>query len=63
MDVYQCPDCPLRFRYATELEDHLRNDHPSFEVTSKTIEDALMSASHRHRHRRRGHMGPDTNAG
>jgi hypothetical protein len=56
MYVYQCPECNLRFQYATELEHHLRVDHPDFEVTPKSIEDALMSASHRPRHARRFHV-------
>jgi hypothetical protein len=27
MSVHQCPRCPLRFSYRTELEFHLREDH------------------------------------
>jgi predicted nucleic acid-binding Zn ribbon protein len=50
MYVYQCPECNLKFAYATEMEQHLSLDHPDFEVTPKTIEDSLMSASHRPRH-------------
>jgi hypothetical protein len=50
MYVYQCPECQLKFQFASELEQHLSIDHPGFEVTAKTIEDALMSASHRPRH-------------
>ncbi len=26
--VHQCPSCELRFRYRTELVDHVRRDHP-----------------------------------
>jgi hypothetical protein len=26
--VHQCPRCDLRFAFRTELEDHLRADHP-----------------------------------
>jgi hypothetical protein len=50
--VYQCPECNLKFQYATELEQHLSLDHPDFHVTPKTIEDSLMSASRRPRHAR-----------
>jgi hypothetical protein len=50
MYVYQCPECNLKFQYASELEQHMSIDHPDFHVTPKTIEDALMSASHRPRH-------------
>ena len=28
--MHQCPKCELRFTYQTELDDHCRNDHPSF---------------------------------
>ncbi len=27
-DVHPCPACDLKFWYRTELEDHLRRDHP-----------------------------------
>ena len=63
MDVYQCPDCELRFRYASELEAHISVDHPSFHVTPKTIEDALISSSHKHRHRPGYTPARDTNSG
>ena len=56
MFVYQCPECRLKFQFASELEQHMAIDHPEFEVTPKTIEDALMSASHRPRHAR-GYRG------
>ena len=29
MDVHQCPRCELRFLSRNELEDHLRDEHPS----------------------------------
>lgn len=49
MDVYQCPECDLKFPYPSELQQHLSLDHPDFNVTSKTIENAVMSASNRSR--------------
>jgi hypothetical protein len=27
--IHQCPRCELRFAFHTELEDHLRVDHPA----------------------------------
>jgi hypothetical protein len=30
MSVHQCPDCPLRYATKTELEFHLREEHPGF---------------------------------
>jgi hypothetical protein len=49
MDVYQCPDCELRFRSASELESHLKLDHPNFHVESDSLEDFAISEAHRHR--------------
>ena len=63
MDVYQCPDCELRFRYAGELEAHMAVDHPEFSVTPKTIEDALIPTARKHGHRSGYKAGRDTNAG
>ncbi len=64
MDVYQCPDCELRFRYTGELEAHLAADHAEFHVTPKTIEDALIPTARKHGHRQ-GYrpVRGDTNAG
>ena len=63
MDVYQCPDCELRFQYASELEGHMAVDHPEFSVTPKTIEDALIPTSRKHGHRSGYRPVRDTNAG
>lgn len=52
MDVYQCPECRLKFRLASELDDHLRLDHPDFHAEPKTLEDELIAAAHPHRRRR-----------
>jgi hypothetical protein len=30
MTVHQCPDCVLRFLTKSELEFHLREEHPAF---------------------------------
>lgn len=30
MTVHQCPECVLRFATKTELEWHLREEHPTF---------------------------------
>jgi hypothetical protein len=52
MYVLQCPECDLRFLFASELEQHIALDHPDFHIEPKTIEDALIYASHRPRHAR-----------
>ena len=31
MDVLQCPVCKLRFRFETELDQHLKDEHPDFQ--------------------------------
>ena len=50
MEVFQCPECELRFRSASEMEQHVSIDHPDFEFTPKTIEDSLLQAGHKRRH-------------
>ena len=30
MDVIQCPECALKFRYTSELDQHIALDHPGF---------------------------------
>jgi hypothetical protein len=52
VDVYQCPECPLKFRSPSELDQHLSLDHPEFKSKGKTPEDELLRETHRHhRHR------------
>lgn len=62
MEVYQCPCCTLRFRFASELLQHVSAEHPDFEVHPKTVEDSLLSAGHPHRHARRYRPSGDANA-
>lgn len=28
-DVHYCPSCELRFKFRTELDDHILREHPS----------------------------------
>ena len=30
MNVLHCPECKLRFRSESELDQHLRDEHPEF---------------------------------
>ncbi len=30
MSAHQCPKCALLFTWTTELDDHLRSEHPDF---------------------------------
>ncbi|MGH2819355.1 MAG: C2H2-type zinc finger protein [Actinomycetota bacterium] len=58
MEIYQCPECELRFRNASELESHLKLDHPDFNIESDSLEDFAVSEAHRHRHSRRRQYRP-----
>jgi hypothetical protein len=57
METFQCPDCELKFRFSSELEQHLSLEHPDFKAEDKTVEDSLIHATHRHRHKRRDLKG------
>lgn len=62
MDVYQCPDCELRFAFANELLNHISLDHPDFKAESRSQEDALLAAAHRRRHAAGYKAASDRNA-
>jgi hypothetical protein len=47
---FQCSFCELRFRFASELDDHITRDHPKFTMRPKSLEDSLLAASHHKRH-------------
>lgn len=49
MDVVQCPACELRFRFASELDDHMGVEHPAFDWEPRSLEDDLLAAQHRPR--------------
>lgn len=53
--VYQCPECELRFRFATELDHHLSVDHPEFSIEFKSLEDAMLAAAHKRKHAPEAH--------
>jgi hypothetical protein len=60
MDVLQCPECELRFRSPSELDQHLAIDHPEFHARSRSLEDIEFSAARRRKHIRSN--GTDDNA-
>ncbi len=35
MDVMQCPVCALKFRFSSELDQHIALDHPEFRAELK----------------------------
>jgi hypothetical protein len=45
MSVHQCPHCPLRYTYRTELEYHLREDHDPTRPTARTLVAATKVAA------------------
>jgi hypothetical protein len=66
MDTFSCPRCDLRFRFASELRDHLGVDDPGFRSRASSVAADLLDACHCHHHasgaRARSHSTPDTNA-
>lgn len=55
MDVLQCPACELKFRFASEVEDHLKLEHPAFNVERdpQRVASPLDEARRRRREGRR----------
>jgi hypothetical protein len=53
VDVYQCPECELRFSNASEMDSHIKIDHPRFFEKWSSTDDYLASDAHR---RRRQHV-------
>ncbi|HYI44080.1 MAG TPA: hypothetical protein VE174_01280 [Actinomycetota bacterium] len=64
MDVLQCPDCELKFRFASELEQHLSLEHPEFYARIKESGESAVEAAERlkARHHHRHHSNPGTNS-
>lgn len=57
MEALQCPECPLRFRFDSELEEHLKLEHPEFHAEAMRSEDSIVAAVQK-AHRRRHHRDP-----
>lgn len=49
MAIFQCPVCELRFILSAELDDHLAQAHPDFNVEHDTPEDEAMAEKNRRR--------------
>ena len=49
MEVLQCPECALKFRFSAELEEHLALEHPDFEAKPRKRDEDSMSAARRNR--------------
>ena len=60
MAAIHCPACDLRFALERDLDDHLKLDHPDFNVETETPQDELLLER---RHRRRHQKRPDPDKG
>jgi hypothetical protein len=45
--------CALKFRFASELEDHLKLEHPDFEAKARSGDEEKLSAARRRLQARR----------
>jgi hypothetical protein len=53
MEVLQCPVCELKFRFAAEVEDHLKLEHPDFHVERDPARGSPLDEARRKREERR----------
>jgi hypothetical protein len=53
VDVLQCPACMLKFRFAGELEDHLKLEHPDFHVEEDPTRGSPLDEARRRREKAR----------
>ena len=53
MEVLQCPVCELKFRFASEVEDHLKLEHPDFNVERDPTRGSPLDEARRKREGRR----------
>ena len=47
MDVFQCPVCALKFRFSSELDQHLKLEHPKFRAENDDPSDAALKERER----------------
>ena len=47
METFQCPACELKFRFPSELDDHMSADHPTFQWRPSSSAGALFGGNHR----------------
>jgi hypothetical protein len=53
VDVVQCPHCRLKFRFVSELEDHLKLEHPDFHVEEDPTKGSPLDEARRQRNKAR----------
>jgi hypothetical protein len=49
MEVLQCPVCELKFRFASEVEDHLKLEHPDFNLERDPTRGSPLDEARRRR--------------
>ena len=42
MDVFQCPVCALKFRFSSELDQHLELEHPKFKAEEDNPDEEML---------------------
>lgn len=49
MDVMQCPVCALKFRFSSELDQHLSLEHPKFKAEARSGDEERLAEARRKR--------------
>ena len=49
MDVFQCPVCALKFRFSSELDQHLKLEHPKFSAEDDERDEAVRDQKRKKR--------------
>jgi len=49
MDVFQCPVCALKFRFSSELDQHLALEHPNFSAEDDPDDAAIRDQKRKRR--------------
>jgi formylglycine-generating enzyme required for sulfatase activity len=62
MDVFQCPECELRFANASEMESHLKTDHPNFHIDWSSVDEYIAATSRRRHHEHERRYRPNEDA-
>ena len=53
MDVLQCPVCALKFRFSSELDQHLSLEHPNFDAKARSGDDEALAEARKKRQLRK----------
>ena len=53
MDVLQCPVCALKFRFSSELDQHLSLEHPKFDAKARSGDNEALAEARKKRQLRK----------